>query len=87
MEEISNAICMGILSYLSVEDVRKRKIPLVILTVGGCMAFIYQLMWGTEDIWEIAKRYSTCVTSIIEENELSGERLEESGMLIIPIVS
>ena len=54
MEEISHAICTGILVCLSVEDVRKRKIPLVILTVGGCMAFLYQLMWGTEDIWEIA---------------------------------
>lgn len=54
MEGISNAICMGILIYLSVEDVRKRKIPLVILMVGGCMAFTYQLMWGMEDIWETA---------------------------------
>lgn len=51
--------------------------------------YAIKLYYGAEneDIWEIAKRYSTCVTSIIEENELSGERLEESGMLIIPIVS
>lgn len=40
-----------------------------------------------EDVWDIAKRYSTSVNAIIEENELSGERLENGGMLLIPIVS
>ena len=48
-----------------------------------------KLYYGTEneDIWEIAKRYSTSADAIAEENELCGERLEQSGMLIIPIVS
>ena len=40
-----------------------------------------------EDIWDIAKRYSTSVAAIMEENELSGQRLENGGMLLIPIVS
>jgi hypothetical protein len=40
-----------------------------------------------EDIWDIAKRYSTSVAAIMEENDLSGERLESGGMLLIPIVS
>ena len=39
-----------------------------------------------EDIWEIAKRYSTSVRSIMEENDLDEERLTKSGMLLIPIV-
>jgi hypothetical protein len=48
-----------------------------------------KLYYGTEneDVWEIAKRYSTCVDAIIDENELDGDCLEQSGMLIIPIVS
>jgi hypothetical protein len=48
-----------------------------------------KLYYGTEneDVWEIAKRYSTCVDAIINENELDGDCLEQSGMLIIPIVS
>jgi len=39
-----------------------------------------------EDVWNIAKRYSTSVSAIMEENELSGDRLENGGMLLIPIV-
>ena len=40
-----------------------------------------------EDVWDIAKRYSTSVDAIMEENDLTGERLENGGMLLIPIVS
>ena len=40
-----------------------------------------------EDVWDIAKRYSTSVSAIMEENELDGERLRSSGMLLIPIVT
>ena len=40
-----------------------------------------------EDVWDIAKRYSTSVDAIMEENDLAGERLENGGMLLIPIVS
>lgn len=40
-----------------------------------------------EDVWDIAKRYSTSVSAIMEENDLAGERLENGGMLLIPIVS
>lgn len=39
-----------------------------------------------EEVWDIAKRYSTSVNAIIEENDLSGDRLENGGMLLIPIV-
>lgn len=38
-----------------------------------------------EDIWEIAKRCSASMESIMEENGLSEECLTRSGMLLIPI--
>lgn len=40
-----------------------------------------------EDIWEIAKRNSTSVQAIMEENDMSADRLTEKGMLLIPIIS
>ena len=40
-----------------------------------------------EDIWGIAKRYSTSVSAIMEENELDGDKLRSGGMLLIPIVT
>lgn len=51
--------------------------------------YAIKLYYGTEneEVWDIAKRYSTCVSAVIEENELSGDRLESGGMLLIPIVS
>lgn len=39
-----------------------------------------------EDIWEIAKRYSTSISAIMEENELTEDRLTEQGMLLIPLM-
>lgn len=40
-----------------------------------------------EDVWDIAKRYSTSAAAVMEENELPGEKLESGGMLLIPIVT
>ena len=40
-----------------------------------------------EDIWEIAKRYSTSVAAICEENDITGDRVAEKTMLLIPIIS
>ena len=39
-----------------------------------------------EDLWEIAKKYGTSVSAIIEENEIEDNMLLEKGMLLIPIV-
>lgn len=39
-----------------------------------------------DDIWDIAKRYSTSVAAIMEENELDGEQNAHSGMLLIPLM-
>ena len=50
--------------------------------------YALKLYYGIEgeDVWEIAKRYSTSVRAVMEENELDSELLSESGMLLIPIV-
>ncbi len=40
-----------------------------------------------DDIWEIAKRYSTSVTAIMEENELSDSGSVQRGMLLIPLMN
>lgn len=51
--------------------------------------YAIKLYFGVEneEVWDIAKRYSTSVNAVIEENDLSGERLETGGMLLIPIVT
>lgn len=51
--------------------------------------YAIKLYFGSENekVWDIAKRYSTSVSAIMEENDLTGERLENGGMLLIPIVS
>ena len=51
--------------------------------------YAIKLYFGNEneDVWDITKRYSTSVSAVMEENELSGDRLENGGMLLIPIVS
>ena len=51
--------------------------------------YAIKLYFGVEneDVWDIAKRYSTDVNAVMEENEIAGEKLEKGGMLLIPIVS
>lgn len=39
-----------------------------------------------EEVWDIAKKYSTSVNAIMEENELESEVLSQHGMILIPIV-
>lgn len=48
-----------------------------------------KLYYGAEneEIWDIAKRYSTSAAAVMEENELDGERLKNGGMLLIPIIN
>lgn len=42
---------------------------------------------SNEDIWDIAKKYSTSVTAIMEENELTDDKITQQGMLLIPLMS
>ncbi len=39
-----------------------------------------------EDLWEIAKKYGTSVSAIIEENDIEDDKLCGKGMILIPIV-
>ena len=39
-----------------------------------------------EDLWEIAKKYGTSVSAIIEENEIEDDTIAGNGMILIPIV-
>lgn len=51
----------------------------------SCALLLY---YGTagEAVWDIAKKYSTSIQAIVEENDLTQERLTENGMLLIPLV-
>ena len=39
-----------------------------------------------EQVWEIAKRYSTAPAAILEENGLTDDGAAGEGMLLIPAV-
>ena len=41
---------------------------------------------SNDDIWEIAKKYSTSITAIMEENDLQDDKVTEKGMLLIPLM-
>lgn len=49
--------------------------------------YALKLYYGieNEEIWSIAKKYSTSVTAIMEENDLECDRLKQNGMILIPI--
>lgn len=40
-----------------------------------------------EDIWNIAKKNSTSIQAILDENEMSTEKITDKGMLLIPIIN
>jgi hypothetical protein len=40
-----------------------------------------------EDVWNIAKKYSTSAESVIEENNLESRILQNDGMILIPIAN
>ena len=39
-----------------------------------------------EDLWEIAKKYGTSVSAIMEENDIEDDTVSGKGMIRIPIV-
>lgn len=41
----------------------------------------------TEDIWEIAKKYSTSINAILEENDITNDKPTGCGMLLIPLTN
>ncbi len=50
--------------------------------------YCIKLYYGVkdEDIWDIAKKYSTSADCILEENSLESRILQSDGMILIPIV-
>lgn len=76
---VTSCAAVNALTDITVDDsVRKQR--------DGDYAIKLYFGVENEDVWDIAKRYSTDVAAIIEENELTGQRLENGGMLLIPIV-
>lgn len=74
------ALTSGIKKYISeisINDSEK-------INNESCALTIYFCESG-EKIWDIAKHYGTTVDAIRCENEISGERVEKSGMLLIPV--
>ncbi len=39
-----------------------------------------------EEVWEIAKRYSTSIKAIIDENDMMDDSITKKGMILIPMV-
>lgn len=50
---------------------------------ANCALTIYYSDCG-ESVWDIAKRYHTTVDAIKNENDISSDRVENGGMLLIP---
>ena len=77
---VSSADNIRVITGISIDDsTRKQR--------DGDYAIKLYFGVENEDVWDIAKRYSTDVNAVMEENEIAGEKLEKGGMLLIPIVS
>lgn len=68
----------GALTALTVDDSAKKQ-------RDGDYAVKLYFGADNEDIWDIAKRFSTEVEAVMEENDLSDHTLESGRMLLIPI--
>lgn len=53
-EEMSRMVCLGILTGISVTDIRIRKIPMAVLIIGNAGAALFQIIFRTEDLMVIA---------------------------------
>lgn len=51
--------------------------------------YAVRLYFGSEgeSLWDIAKKYGTSVSAVMEENELSEDGLTGNRMILIPIVN
>lgn len=55
-------------------------------TASSCALRLYYAD-KDEGVWDIAKRFGTAMTAVMEENALDCERLPEPSMLLIPMVN
>lgn len=70
---------VNVISELSVEEDHPKEKD------QNCALRIYFAEKG-ESVWEIAKRYSTSVAGILEQNALESDTLPENSMIFIPMV-
>lgn len=68
-----------VLTDISADDARPKE------KAANCALTIYYADGG-EQVWDIAKRYNTSVSAIMEENNLDGDTIREREMILIPIV-
>ena len=73
-----SSLCQAV-TYVQFDDSAKK-------SRDGDYALKLYFCSENEDVWDIAKRYSTSVSAIMEENDLEKEQITDSGMLLIPIV-
>ena len=55
-------------------------------TASSCALRLYYADKG-EEIWDIAKKFGTAMTAVMEENSLDCEQLNDPAMLLIPMVN
>lgn len=77
---VSSSSSINVVTDISIDDTTRKK-------RDGDYAIKLYFGVENEDVWDIAKRYSTDVGAVIEENDIDGEKLDNSGMILIPIVS
>ena len=51
---------------------------------GRCAAVTVYFSGSGESVWDIARKYNTTTEAVMQENNLAGEEIPESRMLIIP---
>lgn len=78
--EVSEEILTAPLSDIAVDTSEQIK------CAGRCAVKLCRVEAG-ESLWDIAKRCRTSMAAIIEENELTSDKTEESGMLLIPLIN
>ena len=74
------ATCHKLISDIEVDETTKKERD------GSYAIKLYFAEMG-EDIWEIAKKYSTSIKAIMDENELPDGTVSQRGMLLIPIMN
>ena len=77
---VSSSSSINVVTDIAIDDTTRKK-------RDGDYAIKLYFGVENEDVWDIAKRYSTDVGAVMEENDIDGDKLDNSGMILIPIVS
>ena len=74
------ATCNKLISDIEVDDSVKKERE-------GDYALKLYFAENGEEIWEIAKKYSTSIKAIMDENDIVEENVSKKSMLLIPIIN